>query len=593
MATEPNNQQRRDQNGEHVRPLSDMSNREIFDAIRNSIGGSYAHRIPSSTQADIRDSMDQIMRFPDLRNEFYAALVNRICGMYINEMGWDNYLSEFKRASQNYGDVWEEVAIDLVKAQAYDENSEYLAQDIYGTYKTNVKSVFHHVNRDDYYAITIREKSLKRAFLADDGLSKFVAQLMDRPRTSDNFDEFLAMTHLFTEYARSGGYYRVHTPDMAKTDPTSDDAKQMLRVMQNWVLTLPLEPSAEFNPMGMTAVVKPEDLIFFVTPEVHSALNVMGYATLFDGDKADTNRRMIDIRSKNFNIPGVQAILTTRQFFFVYDTIYETANSTVHPISLGTNMFLRHQESISVSPFAPALLFWTGPGTQERIVLPDGAETQKPEFQIRLSGYGEPAEQPKDVTRGDMVQVVAHLVWKGDPTFKPKEAVSYKLTTPPTSDFTHITNHGVLVVGLDEKLDTLKVQAKAVYVNPNIPEVDNTASVELEVPVVGNGSLGFNANFLVSLTVSPKSVAEADVPDNGQTIKFICMANMANGRDIDVTSMVKWEVSDENAGTIALNGVYTVKDKTVQNAVVASVFGINSNQAIIKDPNANGGNQQQ
>lgn len=569
-----NNQQARGQNGEHVRPLSDMSNGEILDAIRNESSMGFQSRIPASTQGDVQESLKTMFRIPALRNEFYDALVNRICGMYINELSWDNPLSEFKRANQNYGDIWEEVAMGLVQAQAYDENSEYLAQDIYGTYKLPVQSVFHHVNRDDYYGITIREASLKRAFTSDDGLSKFVAQLMETPRTSDQTDEFLLMTQLFTEYAKMGGYYRVHTPDISNPGVSQDEVRQMLRLMQTWVMNVPAQPSNEFNPKHMTTVTRPEDLIFFVTPEVQSALNVLGYASLFNDDRAETNKRTIVVRAKNFGINGVQAILTTRQFFFCYDTIYETANSQVHPISLGTNMFLRHQEALSVSPFAPALLFWTGEGTREHIVLPEGVAAARPDFQLRLSGFGLPAEKPENVSRGDMVQVVSEIKVANDPTFKPKGIVYTIKADKELSDFTRISNRGVLVCGPDEQNTEIKVQAKATYIDPTIPEVENESSAELTVPVVGQGALGFTFGLVTSLTIEPSSTG-GTIPSVavGSTQSFKAWANMTDGRKVDATNLVKWTVEDPSKGSIEINGVYTAKapGNTVVDATVFMV----------------------
>jgi len=56
------------------------------------------------------------------------------------------------------------------------------------------------------------------------------------------------------------------------------------------------------------------------------------------------------------NIPGVQAVLTTRDFFMVADTYYDTAQID-NPAGLHTNFFLHHHQIISYSRFVPAIAF--------------------------------------------------------------------------------------------------------------------------------------------------------------------------------------------------------------------------------------------
>ena len=68
------------QNGEPVRPLSETPNWMIFDAIRNEASPLYQSRGPAATQGNVRESFENMMEFPALRNEFYDGLINRIAG---------------------------------------------------------------------------------------------------------------------------------------------------------------------------------------------------------------------------------------------------------------------------------------------------------------------------------------------------------------------------------------------------------------------------------------------------------------------------------------------------------------------------------
>ena len=85
-------------------------------------------------------------------------------------------------------------------------------------------------------------------------------------------------------------------------------------------------------------------------------------AVLFNVSYADVPSRIIEIRQEDIAMNGVQAFLTTRDFFVIADTSLETT-SEFNPISRQTNFFLHHWEIISASPFAPIVKFSTAPDT--------------------------------------------------------------------------------------------------------------------------------------------------------------------------------------------------------------------------------------
>lgn len=584
--------QQKDQNGQIIRPLREWSNVQFLNAIRNQAGSDFQQRVPAATKGNVRQSLENLMNFPALRNKFCDALVNRIAGMYINQLSWANPLAEFKRASQSYGKTYEEAAVGLIRARVYDPDQEYLGDEIYGTYMPHVETVFHTVNREEFYPLTINENQLRYAFTEDNGLGAFTAQLMESPRTSDNLDEYLQMVNLFPEYAHLGGYYRVHVDDV--TDESVDDteaqarARRLLRKIRQMVNTLPIKPSTRYNARHMPSVVNKENLILFMTPEVHAAIDVNALAVLFNEDYAKTQQRIIDITAQDIGIKGFQCILTTREFFFCWDYYYGTQGGVVNPISLGTNYFLHHKEAISLSPFVPAILFWTGTPTREDLIVPEGATASKPQFQIRLQKYGNPAVTPSNVTRGDIVQVVSTISMDGNPSFEADGGIIYKIASDPKSQFTRISNEGVLRVGIDETENYIDVQAQATYTNPATPEVPSVASDTLRVPIVGDGLFGFAAGFVTELNFVQDTVPEVA---KGNDLQLRVIATMTDGRKPDVTNMVSWSSSDESIARV--NSVGRVTGVNIGTATItASVFSVNQSVQLTVTGTGNGSRTQ-
>ena len=479
---------------QQLRPLTEFNNAQILNMIRNEASPEYQRRMPSATQMNMDRQMATLMSSTQLKNEFYAALVNRIGGTYVNTWRWNNPLSVFQRASQAFGDTWQEIAVGMPLAQVYDPNAEYLGADNFRKWKVDVDSLYHRLDFAHFYPATTDDKTLQRAFTSETGLASLTSQILTSCYNAAEVDLFEAMCHQFVEYAKLGGYWRVHMDsDLNDMGSTETDARDMLRQIRAWADTLKFV-STRYNARHMPTFARPDELVLFCSPEVKSALDVQGLATVFQRTDAEpTIDRIIVIPQDRFGMDGVQAILTTDKFLIDIPVINEMTQQT-NPVNINSvNHYLHVQHIISVSGFAPAIMFWTGTGSTANVVPPTGTQAKTPTFQLKLEMYGGGSTTPSNVARGGAVQVTADTTIGNDgtATFR-SDAVSYAIgdTAKPKSDYTYISPTGVLVVGLDEPNTTIPVTATALYVNPATPEVPATVSAALDVPVVGEGVIG-------------------------------------------------------------------------------------------------------
>lgn len=538
---------------QQLRPLTSFNNAEILNMIRNGASPEYQRRMPAATQANMDRQLATIMSSSQLKNEFYSALVNRIGGTYVNTWKWSNPLNVFTRASQTFGDTWQEIAVGMPLAQVYDPNAEYLGADNFRKWKVDVDSLYHRLDFAHWYPVTTDDKTLARAFTSESGLSSLTSQLLTSCYNAAEVDIFEAMCHQFVEYAKLGGYWRVHMDsDLNEMDSTEDEARAMLRQIRAWADTLKFV-STSYNARHMPTFAKPDELVLFCSPEVKSALDVQGLATVFHRTDAEpTIDRIIVIPADRFGIDGVQAILTTDKFLIDIPVINEMTQQT-NPVNINSvNHYLHMQRIISVSGFAPAILFWTGLGSTESRVNPTGTTATKPNFQLKLAMYGGGTSTPSEVSRGGAVQVVADttITNDGTATFR-SNAVNYSIgdTAKPLSEWTYISPTGVLVVGLDEPNTTIPVQATALYTDPATPEVPGTVSAALDVPVVGEGVIGFSPSIIASITVT------ATAPNTGADAQAKATATMIDGRKADVTQQATWTSETPNFFIVSDNGL--------------------------------------
>ena len=95
---------------------------DVLNAIRNSASQNYRDHIPLATpDADvIRTIGSIIMDQPQLQNEFLSALINRIGRVIMSSRMWDNPLAMFKLGKLDFGEIVEDVFVELAKPHQYD-----------------------------------------------------------------------------------------------------------------------------------------------------------------------------------------------------------------------------------------------------------------------------------------------------------------------------------------------------------------------------------------------------------------------------------------------------------------------------------------
>ena len=180
------------------------------------------------------------------------------------------------------------------------------------------------------------------------------------------------------------------------------------------------------------------------------------------------------------------------------------------------------------------------------------------------------------MARGGAVQVTADTTIDNDgtATFR-SDAVEYAIgdTVKPRSDYTYISPTGVLVVGLDEPNTTIPVTATALYTDPATPEVPDTVSAALDVPVVGEGVIGFNPSIIASIAVTVPSTTVA------HTAQATAKATMIDGRTADVTMQAAWTSDTPDNAAVSESGLVTGVKKGSSD-ITATLFGVSGKKSV-------------
>lgn len=450
MGTTPN---------EYKTPLRDLTNVQMFNMLRKAMPMDFQRRVPEVTKATLAEQIQNVNHmYAGKPNEFVDALVNRIGSVIArDETIWHNPLEEFKLPGLTYGSVIEEYKMGLLEAHVYEHDRESMEKELFGTELPQIETNFHTITRQEKYKVSTKEDILRRAFLDSPSTTGFVEQLLNAPITSDNWDEFLQTVKLFSEYEANGGFYHMRIPNVSSFESGEAEAKAAIRRMRGLAHRMPFL-SHKYNAAHMPSHANPDDLILFCTPEFQAAIDVEALAGAFNMEKLSTTGRVITIPREHFGIDHCEAILTTKSFFVIADTLKQNT-SMFNPANLMTNYWLHHHSIISASRFVPAVMFST--------VYDD----EVIEVKTQVTGMGAVTIEDKDgeavtsIDRGDIGQMLATPTGTGG-----AEATGVMWSVEgATSARTYITGAGVLHVGGDEGADSLTVKATSAWTDPASP----------------------------------------------------------------------------------------------------------------------------
>lgn len=435
-------------------PLKPVDNIDVMNAIRNSASTAYQSRIPAATKANIQSTIANLMDWKPGRNEFIDGLINLVGLVIMPRQTWQNPLAKFKRGQLTYGDTIEEIMVGLAKAYVYEEKRDYLEKDIFGQEPNEVQSSFHKLNRKNYYKVTVNAVALRRAFQDPQGLNGLMNELLAQPVTSDNWDEYLTMASLFREYNEASGFFKVKVPDLLSGTSTAADAQAFLLAVRTMAEKLPFL-DRKYNAAKMPVATTADKLELFLTPEASAKIDVQALSAAFNIDRAQIASRQTIIREEDMRIPGAQAILTTRDFFVVADTLFDT-ESIGNPVALTRNFFLHHHQIQSASRFVPAIVFSS---TEETVTSITVSPVSGPAT-ITLLDPSNALASTTTPARGKVYVVSNTTVSATNPTGGLNNGVTLTLSGN-TSPRTVLTQTGILVVAPDEQAASFVITARS------------------------------------------------------------------------------------------------------------------------------------
>lgn len=389
----------------------------VLNVIRQNATAVYQDRIPEATAENLHEVGDAILTYEAQANEFVNALVNRIGLVILNNRMATNPLAALKKGRLAVGETIEEIYIDVIKAQTYDPRA---AQDtLFKRHLPNVSSVFHSVDSQLNYPLTISNEQLRKAFMSYDSLDRFIAGLVDSMYKSATLDEFIQMKQLISEWNNNGRF--IIEPITAVTDAASaHEAMIKIKAVSDGMTIF----NNQMNYAGVWTSTPKDEQYLITTPDFNARMDVDVLAAAFHMDKAEFAGHVIVVDNiGDLGDDGIEAILVDKNWYQVYDYL-RTFKTAYNGEGLYWNYFYHVWMVYSLSPFANAVAFGTATPTVTAVTVTPTAATVK---------------------AGGTVQITTSVTGTGDPTSKCTFAL-----TGNTDPETVVNTMGKVILGSKE-----------------------------------------------------------------------------------------------------------------------------------------------
>lgn len=383
------------------------SSADILNAIRNSGSDNYRELVPlvSNDNDSIKAIGSIIVGNPTLMNEFISSLVNRIGKVIINDKMYNNPWSMFKKGVLEYGESIEEIFVSMAKPFEYDP--AIAEKEVFKREKPDVESVFHILNYQKFYKVTVQEADLRQAFINIGGVTNLITKIIDSLYTAAKYDEFITMKYLIARHILNGDMYPVTVPTVS-----AQNAKDIISIIKGVSNDFEFMNDS-YNMAGVMNVSEKSDQYLIMNSRFDATFDVevlasafnmdraqfMGHKVLVDGfGKFDVERlntlfaddpNFVEITADEMTaLNSIPAIIVDRDWFMIYDNL-NNFTEQYNGQGMYWNYWYHQWKTFSVSTFANGAVFVPGTPTVTSVTVSPATATVKPGGQVVLSAVVE------------------------------------------------------------------------------------------------------------------------------------------------------------------------------------------------------------
>lgn len=287
-----------------------------------------------------------------LLNEYISTLMNMVGDTYIQmKRKWNSPLRELYRDRIQDGDTIEEIAVNMFQRHSF-QSKNFSPGDCFKVSPPDAVAMFHTINHENRYDLTLNYVELQKAFLNNGGLSKFVMRSLTQLQNSAEYDDFRDMVRVVE---KSYMFRKMRAVKIDDPLASKENAENMVQKIRETVLKMSF-PTSDYNVAGIKTNTPIEDIVVLITPAIEANQVVKVLSAAFNREDAEFLGRVIVI--DKFEKTNISAVICDRDTFMCFPKLYET-HSIYDPKSLNLNIYLHDHGIYSASDFTSSYVLTT------------------------------------------------------------------------------------------------------------------------------------------------------------------------------------------------------------------------------------------
>jgi hypothetical protein len=332
----------------------------VLNTIHANASAVYQDRIPEATRTNLEDIRYAMIDDENVMvaNEFMGTLLNKLVKSVVHTKRFQNPLKSLKKGKKPLGDTVEEIYNNFIKGQQY--NPAAGATELMQRSLPDTKTLYHRMNLQMKYPITVSREILSKAFASWDALEQYINDIIAQLYNSAELDEFVNMKQLFKSAmdANAMKVVKVSDPLLGETE-----GKEFIKAVKT-VSNLMQFPNSDFNAYltAQTTDTKPivtftrkNEQVLIISAAADTSVSVDVLASTFNmsvADFNDTRKIVIDA----FPVSTVRAALVDEAFFQIYDDLF-LIKSFDNGVSVYENYWLHVWQTMAYSILVNAVVF--------------------------------------------------------------------------------------------------------------------------------------------------------------------------------------------------------------------------------------------
>lgn len=349
---------------------------------------------PDNTQS-LHAIGNYIMQYEALQNAFSNALVNRIGRVIATSKLWSNPWARFKQGKLEYGEVVEEIFVNIADVQSYDP--QLAESKVFKRNIPDVRAAFHVMNYQKVYPVTISVAQLRQAFTSYGEMFSLISYIVDSLYNAMELDEYLVMKYVVCREIINGGIYPVVVSPVTGSNADPENAIINFRDYTNKLTYF----KTLYNRARVRTHTPVENQVIIMDTTVEATLGVKVLANAFNISEVQYLGQRVGIDSFTFDaddtarlallfendanyvpfttaqnnvLASIVGLKLDEKWFMDFDNFTQMTDN-YNGLGLYWNYFLHAWKTISVSPFANAIVFTTSASTISGVTVTPATAT--------------------------------------------------------------------------------------------------------------------------------------------------------------------------------------------------------------------------